>query len=291
MSTERVSKMNTTVKEKLRSYLLILLGVSLTGFAISVFLVPNKIVNGGASGLATVIYYTTGLRPSLANALINAILLIMSLICFGWQFVTKTLFSIGMLTALIEVFSYVPPITDNLMLASIFGAVLYGLGIGIVLSQGSTTGGTDILGRLIQHKFSHLKIGKVLLGVDLSVILLSVITFRTTETALYGMITLFISTSAIDYLMKSLNISKLAFVVTDKGGEIAEFLIHTSPRGVTLVNVTGVYSKTPKQMLVCALKESELPEFQSKILSKDEDAFIIYSESQQIVGNGFCTYG
>ena len=283
--------MRTSVRERLKSYILITFGTALTGFAISVFLVPSKIVNGGASGLATVIYYTTGLRPSLANALINVVLLIMSLICFGWKFVTKTLFSIGMLTALIEVFSYVPPITDNLMLASIFGAVLYGLGIGIVLSQGSTTGGTDILGRLIQHKFSSLKIGKILLGVDLSVILLSVITFRTTEAALYGIIALFISTSSIDWLMKSLNISKLAFVVTDRGAEIAEFLIRTSPRGVTLVNVTGVYTKTPKQMLICALKESELPEFQSKILARDRDAFIIYSESQQIVGNGFCIYG
>lgn len=283
--------MKTTAKEKMKSYILILLGVALTGFAISVFLVPNRIVNGGASGLATVIYYTTGVKPSLANALINAILLILSLICLGWKFVTKTLFSIGMLTALIEVFSYVPPVTDNIMLASIFGAVLYGLGIGLVLSQGSTTGGTDILGRLIQHKFSHLKIGKILLVVDLSVVFLSFITFRTTEAVLYGIITLFISTSSIDYLMKRLNISKLAFVVTDRGTEIAEFLTSTSPRGVTLVDVTGVYTQTPKQMLVCALKESELPEFQSKILDRDQNAFIIYSESQQIVGNGFYIYG
>lgn len=91
--------------------------------------------------------------------------------------------------------------------------------------------------------------------------------------------------------MKNLNISKLAFVITDKGTEISEFLISTSPRGVTLVDVKGVYTNTPKQMLVCALKESELPEFQRKILEKDAEAFIIYSESQQIVGNGFYIYG
>ncbi len=283
--------MKVTTKERMKSYFLILFGVMLTGFAISVFLVPNKIVNGGVSGLGTVIYYTIGLKPSLTNALINVALLLLSLICFGWEFVAKTLFSIGMLTVLIEVFSYVPPVTDNLMLATIFGALLYGLGIGIVLSQGCTTGGTDILGRLIQHKFSHWKIGKILLGVDLFVISLSFVTFRTTETVLYGVIALFISTSSIDYLMKSLNISKLAFVITDKGMEISDFLVDTSPRGVTLVNVTGVYTRTPKKMLICALKESELSEFQSKILEKDENAFIIYSESQQIVGNGFYIYG
>lgn len=283
--------MKTITKEKIKSYIIILFGVTLTGMAISVFLVPNKIVNGGASGLATVIYYTTGLKTSLANAMINVILLLFALLCFGWKFVAKTLFGIAMLTVQIEVFSHVPPITDNLMLAAIFGAVLYGMGIGIVLSQGSTTGGTDILGRLIQHKFPYWKIGKILLGVDLSVILLSFITFRATEGVLYGIIALFISSTTIDMLMKNLNISKLAFVITDKGTEISDFLIHTSPRGVTLVDVTGVYSNTPKQMLVCALKESELPEFQGKVLEKDESAFIIYSESQQIVGNGFYIYG
>lgn len=248
--------MNESLRGRVKSYTLILLGVSLTGFAISAFLVPNKIVNGGASGLATVIYYTIGLRPSLANAIINAILLFMSLLCFGWQFVGKTLFSIGMLTVLIEIFSYVPPVTDNILLATIFGAVLYGLGIGIVLSQGSTTGGTDILGRLIQYKFPQWKIGKILLGVDFFIVFLSFITFRTTEAVLYGIIALFISTTAIDYLMKTLNISKLAFVITNKGGEISELLINTSPRGVTLVDVKGVYTNTPKQMLICALTTS-----------------------------------
>ena len=208
-------------KGKLKSYALILFGIAITGFAISVFFVPNKIVNGGSSGLATVIYYTIGIKPSLANAIINAILLIVSLFSFGWKFVSKTLFSISMLAVFTEIFSYVPTMTDNTMLAAIFGAVLYGLGIGIVLSQESTTGGTDILGRLIQHKFPYLKIGKTLLGIDFAVIFLSLITFRKVDVVLYGMIALFISTTAIDYLMRSLNISKLAFVVTDKGADIA----------------------------------------------------------------------
>lgn len=279
------------LKRNIKSHLLILLGVAITGFAISVFLVPNKIVNGGASGLATVIFYTFGVKPSLANAIINAVLLIISFICFGWKFIGKTLFGIGMLTIFIELFSYIQPITNNLILATIFGAVLYGLGIGIVLVQGSTTGGTDILGRLIQHKFPQWKIGKILLGVDFTVIALSYLTFKTTDAVMYGILALFISTTTIDYLMKCLNISKLAFIITDKGIEISEFLVSTSPRGVTLVDVKGVYTDTHKQMLICALKESEIPEFQRKILLKDEHAFIIYSESQQIQGNGFCVYG
>ena len=279
------------MKEKMKSGILVFVGITLVAIAISMFLVPNKIVNGGASGLATIIYYTIGLKPSISNAIINGILLLFSLICFGKKFVAKTLSSIVGLTLLIEVFSYFPPVTDNVLLASIFGAVLYGMGIGIVLSQGSTTGGTDIMGRLIQHKRPHWKIGKILLGVDFFVIFLSLITFKTTEAVLYGILALFLSTNAIDWLMKSLNISKLAFVITDKGQKISDYLISTSPRGVTLVDATGGYTHEDRQVLICALKESEITEFQRKILAIDEDAFIIYSESQQIVGNGFYIYG
>ncbi len=278
------------MKHKIKSYVLILFGIAITAMAISLFFVPNKIVNGGSSGLSTVIYYTFGLKPSIANVLINGVLLLLSLIFLGVGFVVRTLVSIGLLSAFMELFSYIPPVTDNPLLAAIFGAALYGIGIGIVLSQKSTTGGTDILGRLIQHKFPHWKIGKILLGVDLFVIFLSYLTFKTTEAVLYGSLALFISTTSIDWLMKSLNISKLAFVITDKGQEIADLLIRTSPRGVTLADVKGVYSNTQKKMMICALKESEIPEFQRKILQIDEQAFIIYSESQQIVGNGFYIY-
>ena len=278
------------MRERIKSYVVILFGIAITAMAISLFFVPNKIVNGGSSGLSTVVYYTVGIKPSLGNALINVVLLILSLFCLGQGFVLKTLFSSGILSLFIELFSHFSPVTDNVLLATIFGAVLYGFGIGLVLSQKSTTGGTDILGRLIQYFFPQWKIGKILLGVDLFVILLSFITFRTTEAVLYGILALFISTTAIDWLMKSLNISKLAFIITDKGQEIGELLIRTSPRGVTLVDVKGVYSNTPKKMMICALKESEIPEFQRKILTVDEQAFIIYSESQQIVGNGFYIY-
>lgn len=278
------------MKEKLKSYGLILLGIAVTAMAISLFLVPNKIVNGGSSGLSTVVFYAVGLKPSVTNALVNGVLLLVSLFVLGKKFVAKTLVCIVLLSVFMELFSWMPPVTDNILLATLFGSALFGGGIGIVLSQQSTTGGSDILGRLIQHKFPHWKIGKILLGVDLFIIALSYVTFHNAEAVLYGIMALFISTTIIDLLMRNLNVSKLAFIITDKGQAIAEHLIHTSPRGVTLVDVTGVYTNTPKKMMICALKESEIPEFQRKILEMDPQAFIIYSESQQIVGNGFYIY-
>ena len=189
-----------------------------------------------------------------------------------------------------EVFTMVPPITNDVLLASVFGSVLYGFGIGLTLVNGASTGGTDILGRLLQALFPYMKIGKLLMIIDGIVIAVSLILFREIDLALYGIIALFIATAAIDWLIQSLNISKLAFIVSDKGVEIAKKLTSESPRGVTIIDAIGGYTMEKKKVLMCALKENEMQEFQRRILEMDSTAFIIFSESQQIIGNGFRVY-
>ncbi|MDP4132904.1 MAG: YitT family protein [Bacillota bacterium] len=275
---------------KIKSYLIILLGVVITAFAVSVFYIPNKIVTGGVSGLSTILYHKFGISAGLSFALINFILLVIGLKFLGRKFVYKTLICVGLLSILVELFTYIPPITDDIFLSAVFGSILYGFGIGLALSQGSSTGGSDIIGRLAQYKFPHIQIGKLLLAVDAIVILLSLIAFKTINLALYGILALIISSFSVDWLISKLNISRLAFVITQNGMEISKYLVSTSPRGVTIFNVTGAYKMENKTMLMCALKESEMPEFQKKILMFDKDAFIIYSESQQIIGNGFYLY-
>lgn len=278
------------MKKNAKGLFLTLLGGVLAGFAVSCLFLPNKIVNGGVSGLATVFYYMFGFPPGLLTALANILLLALGFKTLGGKFVTKTLYGAGVFSASIQLFSYLPPLTDNLVLATIFGGVLYGFGIGLALASGATTGGTDIAGRLIQHKFPHLPIGKLLLLCDGCVIVVSLLVFRQIDLSLFGIMTVFISTYSIDYFIRKLNISKLAFVITSKGDEISNKLISTSPRGVTAVDVVGAYTGDSKKMLVCALKENEITAFQDKITKIDSDAFIIFSESQQIVGNGFFVY-
>jgi len=190
----------------------------------------------------------------------------------------------------VQLFSMFPIYTENMILAPLFGGVLYGLGIGLAFAAGASTGGTDIVGRMIQLKFPYVPRGKLLLAVDGLIIAISLMIFKNIELTMFGIISLFISTYSIDFVISKLNISRIAFVVTDKGEEIADKLVTTSPRGVTLIDVKGVYTKTDKQMLFCALKESESEAFQRKILEIDEQAFIVFSESQRIKGNGFYLY-
>jgi uncharacterized membrane-anchored protein YitT (DUF2179 family) len=146
------------------------------------------------------------------------------------------------------------------------------------------------LGRLLQALFPYIKIGKLLMIIDGIVIAVSLVLFRQIDLALYGIIALFIATAAIDWLIQSLNISKLAFIVSDKGVEIAKKLTSESPRGVTIIDAIGGYTMENKKVLMCALKENEMQEFQRRILEMDSTAFIIFSESQQIIGNGFRVY-
>lgn len=276
--------------KKSRSVLLTILGTLTTGFAIGVFLTPNKIVGGGASGLSTILYHTLRVPPGVSFFALNIVLLLIGFKILGKKFVFKTLLGATLLSVFTQFFTMFPLYTENLILSTIFGGVLYGLGIGMSFAAGASTGGTDIIGRIIQSKFSHIPIGKMLLFIDGIIILVSLIIFKNIELTLYGIISLFISSFSIDFIISKLNVSRLAFVITDKGEEISQKLVSTSPRGVTLIDVKGVYTNTEKQMLFCALKESEAGEFQRKILEIDSESFIVFSESQRIKGNGFYLY-
>ena len=273
-----------------KRYLTIIWGTAMVGFAVSEFYIPNKIVSGGVSGLSTILFHTLGIAPGLSFAVINVVLLAMALRFLGKGFVINSLIGALFLTVFVQVFSYLPRICDDVFLGAVFGAILYGTGIGLTLVEGASTGGTDILSRLLQHFFSHIKIGNLLLAVDAAVIAISLLVFGQSELAMYGIIALAISSCAVNWLIHKLNISKLAFVVTDRGEEIARYLVSNSPRGVTIVRATGGYTMDNKTVLMCALKENEAEFFQKRVLEKDSTAFIIFSESSQIVGNGFRVY-
>lgn len=276
--------------KKTASILFPLIGTMITGFAIGCFLTPNKIVGGGASGISTILFHTLGIQPGVSFFLLNIIFLLLGFKILGKTFVFKTLIGVALVSLFTQVFSFFPIYIENLILAAIFGGALYGIGIGISFAGGASTGGTDIIGRIIQSRYSAVPIGRMLLFVDGLIIFVSLLVFRNVELILLGIFTLFISSYSIDMVISKLNVSRIAFVITDEGDKISDFLVSTSPRGVTAIDVKGVYTKTEKKMLFCALKESEVEAFQNKVLQIDANAFIVFAESQKIKGNGFYLY-
>lgn len=273
-----------------KRYALMLLGVIMVSFAISAVYTPNRIVSGGVSGLSTILYYSFGIEPGLSFAVINIILLGFAFKFLGGGFVRDTIAGAALVTLFVQLFTYIPPITTDVFLATFFGAIIYGIGIGLTLVSGGSTGGTDILGRLVQCAFPYIKIGTLLLVVDAVVIGIAVFVFKNVDLTLYGVIALIISSLSVNVLISKLNLSKLAFVISGKGVEVSHYLVKHSQRGVTIINALGAYTMESKQVLICALKENEMPRFQKDISAIDPQAFIIFSESQQIIGNGFRIY-
>lgn len=281
---------SSKIKAGFRRYFMMILGSAMVGFAISVFFSPNKIVSGGVSGIAVILFHSLNVPLGVSYAVINAVLLVLAWIFLGKGFFLNTVLSASLLTVFVQIFSYIPSPTDDTWLAAFFGSVLYGFGIGLNLIEGASTGGTDIVARLFQKAFKTAKIGTVLLVTDSIVILTSFIVFREFDLAFYGIMSIGISSFAINWLIKKMNISKLAFVVTHKGDDIANKLVSNSPRGVTIFRAVGGYTMDNRDVLMCALKEKEIVAFQQHILEIDKNAFIIFSEAGQIVGNGFKLY-
>lgn len=275
---------------RLRSLLLTVLGTVITAVGISLFLSPNKVVSGGVSGISIILYNTFSLPMGVTFALINLFLLLLGLRVLGKEFIIKTLIGAGSLSVFIEIFALLPAATDNIFIATAFGGVLYGLGIGIALVAGASTGGGDIIGRLIQNRFPSLPIGKILLIIDSVIIASSFVAFDEIDLLFYGIIAMFVASYMIDYIIQKLNVSRLAFVISDKGKEISDKIVTTSPRGVTILNGVGGYTKEKKKVLICAMKEKEAPIFQKKVVEIDQNAFVIFTESQRILGNGFYIY-
>lgn len=276
--------------KKYKNFYLVILGTLCTAAGVGLFLTPNKIVNGGVSGIGTILYNVFQIPMGGTYITLNLLFLLLGLRILGKTFVLKTLMGAGILSVFVEIFTYLTPLTDNILIAAIFGGFLYGLGIGIVFSSGATTGGTDILGRLLQYKFSSLPIGKLMLVIDGIIVLSSALVFDDSDLVFFGLISMVISTYVIDMVIRKLNVSKIAFVITAEGRAIAKRIVTSSPRGVTLLHAIGAYTDTDKNVLFCAMKEGEIEEFQKKVLEIDPHAFVVFAESQQILGNGFYIY-
>ena len=274
---------------RIKSSLITLCGLTLTAFGVSLFYIPNRIVTGGVSGVSAILY-TVGVAPGIVYFTVNILLVLISFKVLGKRFAFRSAISTVILSALVQLFSEFPPITDNFFIAAFFGSLISGFGTAITFSEGSNTGGSDILGRLIQHKIPYFPIGRLLLIIDGVIIFISLLIFKNSELAFYGIFGLIVSSTVIDFFMDRLNSSKLALVVTENGEEISNAIMVNSRRGVTILDARGAYSKNNKKLLICAIKNSQMPDFHKMITEADENAFIIFLKSEKIFGTGFFVY-
>ena len=265
-----------------------IIGCTLYAAAINFFNVPNQISQGGFSGLAIVINHVTSLPVGAVNLALNIPILLIALKFIGKKFVLKTLWVTVLLSVIIDLVALIPyEYTADTLLASIFSGALLGAGVALVAARGSTTGGTDVLSKLLRLVFPHMSYGKLVMFSDMVVIAISAIVFRSIESALYAAVVIFVSSRVIDYILYGMSKSKMLMVVTDHADRISQELVNSSPRGVSIVPAKGAFTGQDKNMLICVLRSNEVAPAIKLIKSIDPNTFTIITEANEIIGKGF----
>lgn len=278
--------MKNDKKKLFLDFLGITFGAALIALALTIFLIPNKIAAGGLSGLATIIFYLTGFPVGIMTLLLNIPLIIAGIKILGLSFGTRTIYGMIMYSVFIDLFQpFVPVLTQDLLLATIYGGVIGGLGLGIVFSSKGTTGGTDMAARLINH-YTGISIGQGLLIADGIVVLLAGIFFNA-EVALYAAITIFISSKTIDLVQEGIVFKKGAFIISNKADKIRKKIITDLDRGVTVLKGYGGYTCEEKDILYCIINRTELTRLKEMVYKVDHDAFVIITSVHEVLGEGF----
>ncbi len=272
---------------------IITLGSICYSVGIVCFLEPNHISPGGVSGIATIIHYLAETLPTgMLIIVLNIPLFVLGFIFIGMKFITKTVIATLLSAVTIDLVTVIipNPLTSDRTLAAIYGGILLGGGIGLVMMRGATTGGTDIAAKLINRKFPNITMGRGLLLMDALVVLAAAIVYGEPESALYTVIALFASSKVIDLLLYGSDHGKILYIVSEKHREIADEIIKDLDRGVTFLPATGAYTNREHTMIMCAVRSSQVVKVRSLIRRIDPKAFVMVAEAGAILGEGFAAH-
>ncbi|NLI59879.1 MAG: YitT family protein [Clostridiales bacterium] len=268
-------------------YIYIILGTLLTSLAFNLFLIPHKIAPGGLSGIATVIYYITKGRVPVGGTMLalNVPLFIAGIKELGRGFGFKTLLSTVLLSLFIDLLK-VPSVTDEPILASIYGGVIMGIGIGIVFKGNATTGGTDLFAKIIHKHFHFIGVGWVLFVVDSLVVLTAAMVFGPTL-ALYALVSLYLGSKLIDLILEGIHSAKAFMVVSEYSTEISQRVMKELDRGVTLLDGKGAYTMKKKDVVLCIINRMQTAKLKEIINEIDPIAFVFVADVREVMGEGF----
>ena len=252
------------------------------------FVAPNDISSGGVTGLAILINHIWNLPIGVSMFALNVPLFIVAFIILGRQFIVKTLFSTFLSSVFIDVGAlFLPTYSGDKLLAALFGGAIMGIGLGIIFTRGSTSGGTDILSRLLRKKYPHLSMGRLMMLCDMCVALLAGVVYKNIESILYATIVFLVSGKAIDFVLYGASSGKMLMIITSKSDEIAKAITKETPRGVSILPVQGGYTGEERHMLLSVVRPSEVSKLRKIVRRFDEQPFIIISDASEILGLGF----
>ena len=266
------------------------IGAAIYSVAVNMFLSSNGISPGGFTGVATVVNFLTQIPTGIMLFAFNIPVLILGYVKMGGMFILKTSFVTALVSFTLDISARVlPPLKADGILASLFGGILMGLGLSLILLRGATTGGIDIIAKLINRKYRHLSVGKIILMADGFVIILTAIVYKNAEIALYSVVAIYAGTRVMDVLLYGADRGKIIYIVTSQPDLICSEINNTIGRGVTRLSVVGGYTGESRTMLMCTVRVHEAAAVHDVIKEYDKRAFIVVSDAGEIIGEGFKT--
>lgn len=263
-------------------------GVIMYALALNLFLAPNDIAAGGLSGIATALSSIVPVKISLLILVMNIPLIILGVIVKGWQFTKNTIIGSLLYTGAVELFSYLPPATGDTFVAMAFGGIMYGVGTSLLVRGNGSTGGTDILIRVVNVYFPNISIGKAGVIVDGATVVLAMVVYGKIEVGLYAILTIYISSLLADKMLTGFDMGTLCIIITSKPAEhISNRIICDFERSVTKLDGIGMYTKGDKNVLMAAVRPTEMPKLKRMISEEDPEAFMVVMPATEILGEGF----
>ena len=268
-----------------------LVGATIFALGFDLFLIPNELNTGGVSGLSMVIRQLLGFGSvGVIQIVINVPLFLVGGIKIGKKFFWGSLLGMVSSSVFIDALSFIPAPQTEPLLGVLYGSVLCGIGIGTVFASGTSTGGSDILVRLLKLKYRNVPVGQICLCIDLVVAVLTGLVFRDVTKSLYTGITVFVTSKVMDAVIYRFDYSKVALIITGEYDRVAKAVGDQLRRGVTFLYGQGAYSGKETKVVLTAVKRQQLAELKELVTAIDPDAFIIVQEAHQVLGDGFSRY-
>ncbi len=275
---------------QVRSYFLLTLGLFIIALGWTAFLIPAEITGGGITGISSLIFYASGLPVGLSYLVLSSILVILAIKVLGPGFGLKTIYAVGVLSVFLGILQALirEPVVSDIFTSAIIGGILAGAGVGIVFTQGSTTGGIDIIAMII-NKYRNISPGRIILYIDLVIISSSFFIFQSIEKMVYGYVTMAVISYSIDMVLSGSKQTFQMFIFSPRYLEIAERIDKEVQRGITLIEAEGWYTRKKSKIVMVMIRRHETRRVMNIIKETDPDAFVSQNNVMGAYGKGFET--
>ena len=264
-----------------------ILGSLIMAFATAQFLLPNHLSTGGFSGIGTIVYYLWNIPVGTTNFVINIPLLILAYLKIGKYFILKAIGGTISLSLFLNILETLPSLTEDRLLACIYGGILMGFGTALIFKANASTGGTDLITTILKKFNVQIRTSNIVIIFDTIIVLLSVLFFRTIEVGLYSAIAIYIMGKMIDISFEGINFSKMIFIISDKYDQISDSINKVLARGTTGLYGKGMYTNKERTILLCVVNRNEVSKIRKIVDEVDKNAFIVIYNVREVFGKGF----